>query len=117
MSFNNKVYNILKWVALILLPALSTLIMSLGDIWGLECKNQICLTITAVDTFLGALLAISTAAYKGEGKIAIQNGSDECVVIFNEEDTLAKAQKDGRIMLTVETVDDTIDLPQIDNAK
>ena len=102
MSFNNKVYNILKWIALILLPAVSTLIMSLGDIWGLPCKEQICLTITAIDTFLGALLAISTASYKGEGKVAIDEGSNECVILFNEEDTLAKAQKNGKILLTVE---------------
>ena len=38
MTFNNKLYNMLKWIALILLPAVSTLIMSLGDIWGLACK-------------------------------------------------------------------------------
>lgn len=105
MSFNNKVYNILKWIALILLPAVSTLIMSLGDIWGLSCKEQICLTITAIDTFLGALLAISTASYKGEGKIAIDEGSNECVILFNEEDTLAKAQKNGKILLTVESAE------------
>lgn len=109
MNFNNKVYNVLKWIALILLPAVSTLIMSLGDIWGLPYKEQICLTITAVDTFLGALLAISTAAYKGEGKIAIENGSDECVILFNDEDTLEKAQKAGKIMLTVETVDKALE--------
>lgn len=109
MNFNNKVYNVLKWVALILLPAVSTLIMSLGDIWGLDCKEQICLTITAVDTFLGALLAISTAAYKGEGKIAIDEGSSECVVIFNEEDTLEKAQKSGKILLSVEPADKIIE--------
>ncbi|MBR3585510.1 MAG: phage holin [Oscillospiraceae bacterium] len=109
MSFNNKVYNILKWIALILLPAVSTLIMSLGDIWGLDCKEQICLTITAIDTFLGALLAISTAAYKGEGKIAIDAGSNSCVVLFNEEDTLEKAQKSGKILLTVESADKILD--------
>ena len=109
MNFNNKVYNVLKWVALILLPAISTLLMSLGDIWGLPYKEQICLTITAVDTFLGALLAISTAAYKGEGKIAIDPGSDECVILFNEEDTLAKAQKSGKILLSVETADEVLE--------
>lgn len=108
MNFNNKVYNVLKWIALILLPAISTLLMSLGDIWGLPYKEQICLTITAVDTFLGALLAISTAAYKGEGKIAIEPGSDSCVVMFNEEDTLEKAQKTGKIVLSVETVNEAL---------
>lgn len=105
MKFNNKVYNTLKWIALILLPAVSTLIMSVGDIWGLACKEQICLTITAVDTFLGALLAISTATYTGEGKLAVSDDTDECVVVFNDEDTLANAQKNGKILLTVETVE------------
>lgn len=106
MNFNNKVYNTLKWIALILLPAVSTLIMSLGDIWGIPCKEQICLTITAIDTFLGALLAISTASYKGEGTIAVTKGGNECVVVLNDEDALKKAQENGKIVLTVETVDD-----------
>ena len=57
-----------------------------------------------MDTFLGALLAISTASYKGEGKITFEPGSDSCVVMFNEEDTLEKARKEGKILLTVETV-------------
>ena len=105
MTVNNKVYNVLKWIALILLPAVSTLIMSLGDIWGIPCKDQICLTITAIDTFLGALRAISTAAYKGEGTLAIQPDSTECVVLFNDENTLNRARDEGKILLTVETVD------------
>lgn len=103
MKLSNKVYNVLKWIALILLPAVSTLIMSLGDIWGLQYKEQICLTIAAVDTFLGAVLAISTAAYKGEGKIAIEDGN--CVVMFNSGDSLAKATKEGKALLKVETVE------------
>ena len=107
MNFNNGVYNTLKWIALILLPAVSTLIMSLGDIWGIPCKEQICLTITAIDTFLGALLAISTANYKGEGMIAVSKTGDECVVVLNDADTLAKAKENGKILLTVETVDNT----------
>lgn len=108
MTFNNKVYNVLKWIALILLPALSTLVMALGDIWGLPYREQISLTIAAIDTFLGAVLAISTAAYKGEGKIAIDPGSEECVVLLNNEDTLEKAQKAGKILLSVETVDQAV---------
>ncbi len=108
MKFSNKVYNTLKWIALILLPAVSTLIMSLGDIWGLSCKEQICLTIAAVDTFLGALLAISTASYKGEGTIAIDDNDKDCVIVFNDEDTLKNARKLGKIMLTVEQADQMI---------
>lgn len=108
MTFNNKLYNVLKWIALILLPAISTLIMSLGDIWKIPCKEQVCLTITAIDTFLGALLAISTASYKGEGTIAFEPGSDSCVILFNEEDTMDKAKKAGKILLSVETADEAL---------
>lgn len=104
MVFHNKLYNVLKWVALIALPALSTLVIALGDIWGLPYKEQISLTIAAVDTFLGVLLGISTVSYKGEGKLEVIPGADECVVLFNTDDALEKAQKSGKVMLEVETV-------------
>lgn len=59
----NKVYNILKWIALIVLPALGTLYFSLSKIWGFPLGVEIVGTISAIDTFLGALLGISTAQY------------------------------------------------------
>lgn len=61
---SNKVYNILKYVALIVLPAIGTLYFALSSIWGLPYGEEIVGTITAVDTFLGALLGISTISYK-----------------------------------------------------
>lgn len=60
---NNKVYDVLKWVALILLPAAGTLYFALSGIWGLPYGEQIVGTITAIDTFLGAILGISTINY------------------------------------------------------
>lgn len=60
---SNKVYDILKWVALIVLPAIATLYFAVAQIWGLPYGEQIVGTITAVDTFLGALLGVSNAAY------------------------------------------------------
>lgn len=59
----DKVYNILKWIALIVLPALGTLYFSLSKIWGFPLGVEIVGTISAIDTFLGALLGISTAQY------------------------------------------------------
>lgn len=64
MKMNNKVYDILKWIALILLPALGTLYFALAGIWGFPYAEQIVGTITAIDTFLGVLLGISTSSYK-----------------------------------------------------
>lgn len=63
MKFSNKTYDILKWIAMYLLPALGTLYFALAGIWGLPYGEQIVGTITAVDTFLGVLLGISKANY------------------------------------------------------
>lgn len=64
----NKTYDVLKWIAQILLPALGTLYFALAGIWGFPYGEQIVGTITAVDTFLGICLGISTAQYnKREG--------------------------------------------------
>lgn len=65
---SNKMYDTLKWIALILLPALGTLYFALAGIWGFPYGEQIVGTITAIDCFLGALLGISTAVYKKENK-------------------------------------------------
>lgn len=61
---SNKTYDILKWVAQLVLPALATFMMSLGNIWGIPYADQISLTIMALDTFLGAILGISSSNYK-----------------------------------------------------
>ena len=60
---SNRVYDILKFVAQVVLPALGTLYFALAQIWGLPFGEQIVGTITAVDCFLGALLGISTIQY------------------------------------------------------
>lgn len=60
---SDKTYNILKWIALIVLPGLGTLYFALAGIWGLPYGEEIVGTITAIDTFLGALLGVSTAKY------------------------------------------------------
>ncbi len=64
MKLSNKTYDILKWIAQILLPAVGTLYFALSKIWGLPFATEVVGTIAAVDTFLGALLGISSANYK-----------------------------------------------------
>lgn len=64
----NKVYDVLKWVALIVLPALGTLYFAISGIWGLPYGEQVVGTITAIDTFLGAVLGISTVKYNKVNK-------------------------------------------------
>lgn len=65
MTFDNKTYDLLKFIAMIVLPALGTLYFALSSIWGLPYGNEIVGTITAVDTFIGALLGISSKNYNG----------------------------------------------------
>lgn len=64
MKLSNKVYDVLKWIAMYLLPALGTLYFALAGIWSFPYGEQVVGTITAVDTFLGVLLGISTAQYQ-----------------------------------------------------
>lgn len=68
MKLSNKAYDILKWIAMYLLPALGTLYFALASIWGLPYGEQIVGTITAVDTFIGVLLGISNSQYKKDSK-------------------------------------------------
>lgn len=60
---SNKVYDILKWIAAIVLPALGTLYFALANIWVFPYGEEIVGTITAIDTFLGVILGISSVKY------------------------------------------------------
>ncbi len=63
MKMKNKTYDILKYVAQILIPAIATLYFSVSQIWGLPYGEQIVGTLTAVDAFLGVCLGISSDNY------------------------------------------------------
>lgn len=60
---SNKMYDVLKWIAMVVLPAIATLYLALAGIWGFPYGEEVVGTITAIDTFLGALLGISSAKY------------------------------------------------------
>ena len=66
---SNKTYDILKYIAQIVLPALGTLYFALSQIWGLPYGEEIVGTITAIDAFLGAILGVSSAQYKKAGGV------------------------------------------------
>lgn len=71
MILNNKVYDCLKWIAQLLLPALATLWITLAKIWNLPYGPEIGATITGIDLFLGAILGISSSNYSGDGTILV----------------------------------------------
>lgn len=63
MKLSNEAYDVLKFIAQIALPAAGTLYFALAGIWNLPYGEQVVGTVTAVDTFLGAMLQISTSQY------------------------------------------------------
>lgn len=68
MKMNDKVYTVLKWVTMIALPAIGTLYFTLSGIWGFPYAEQVIGTITAISTFLGVILGISTSQYNKSKK-------------------------------------------------
>lgn len=64
MILNNKVYDTLKWITLVALPALATFYLALAQSWNFPYPTEIAATIAAVDIFLAALLGVSTSNYK-----------------------------------------------------
>ena len=63
MTLNNRVYDILKWVALIVLPALAKLIAGVFGVWDIPYGPQIAETIEYVQLFLAAVLMVSHVQY------------------------------------------------------
>ncbi|MBO5319081.1 MAG: phage holin [Ruminococcus sp.] len=63
MKMSNKVYDIMKWIVMIVLPASATFYGLLAGTWGLPYADQIGTTITGLATFLGSVMMISTAKY------------------------------------------------------
>lgn len=92
--FNNNTYNVLKFIAQILLPALGTLYLAIAQIWGLPFGREVGLTIAAVDTFLGIILGLSSKRYSEDVKekalprlenSLVKNAAGELKVFNNPE--------------------------------
>lgn len=82
MKFSNETYDKLKWIALVLLPAIEVLWLTLGKIWGFPYLVEIGSTIAAVDVFLGSLLGVSTRNYRAEKE---QDGfNDDGIGMYDE---------------------------------
>lgn len=79
MTLDNKTYDILKWVAQILLPAVGTLYFTLAKLWQLPAPEEVVGTIVALDTFLGALLGLSSRNYQPatDGTVHVDAGTKE----------------------------------------
>ena len=67
MILPNKLYDVLKWVALICLPAMAVFYFTIAKIWGLPYEAEIPATINAIAVLIGALIGISNKNYNKEG--------------------------------------------------
>ena len=67
MKLPNKLYDWLKWISLVCIPAIATFYVVCGQIWGWPYTEQISKTANAICVLIGALIGISTAEYnRGE---------------------------------------------------
>lgn len=66
MKLNDKVYDVLKWICLIALPALAVLYFTLAKIWGLPYGAEITATINAIALFIGTLIGVSQLSINKE---------------------------------------------------
>ena len=77
MKLNSRVYDILKWITMIVLPALATAYVGLSAIWGFPYADEVAKTTAVICTLLGALLGISTAEYNKHGGMSIDYSADQ----------------------------------------
>ena len=63
MKFTNKVYDVVKWIVVIALPAIAAAYSALGGVWNFPYAEQVVTTINILATFLGALICVSTVNY------------------------------------------------------
>ena len=68
MKLKNSLYDVLKWIAILFLPALAILVKTVFAIWNIPLGDQISATIIAIQVFLGAILGVSSLNYNKERK-------------------------------------------------
>lgn len=77
MKLSNKAYDVLKWIAGYLLPALATFWLALGKIWNFPYTTEIGATLSALDVFLYAVLGMSKKNYAGDGNLIVDTSDPE----------------------------------------
>lgn len=90
MVLSDKTYNVLKWVGLIVLPAIATLVKAVFPVWDLPYADAIATTCTALGVFVGTLIGVSQANMKPE-----LDADEEAVVEFVEEENQKETNGEG----------------------
>lgn len=107
MTLSNKMYDRLKWIAQILLPAMAAAYFALAGIWHLPYGEQVIGTLAVLDTFLGALLGLSTKQYQATGSDGVMQidstDPNKDVVMFKfKSDDISVFPNGSKITFTVE---------------
>ncbi len=105
MLFSEKVYNFLKQLALVILPALAAAYFSIAQIWGLPNAEEVVGTITVIDTLMGVLLKLSSSQYnkseeKYDGALRLVDTEDGTQLHFDQLDSHAVMTK-GAVLLKI----------------
>lgn len=112
---SDKIYDILKWVAMVALPALATFVISICGLWDLPYSEPISGTITALATLLGALLQISNYKYSGDGTLNIYTDDPDVDTYSLDFNTaLEDIPNKSKVVLTVNS--DAVREEQLDDA-
>ena len=77
MRLPNKVYDVLKWITMIVLPALATAYVGLAAVWGWPFADEVAKTTAVICTLLGALLGISTAEFNKDYEFILEEPEEE----------------------------------------
>ena len=92
MKLSNRSYDILKWIALAVIPASATLILTVGKIWGLPYYDNIAATITALGVFIAAIIGVSTSAYRTDIQTTFNTDDEMLEVDYEDTDDTAEKQ-------------------------
>ena len=88
MKLNNKVYDCLKWICIICLPALAVFYFTLAKIWGLPYEAEIPATINAIAVLIGALIGISHINYKSDIQQTVTEGTHNALNKVEDDATV-----------------------------
>lgn len=107
MKFTNKVYDKIKWIVAIVIPAIIALYSSLASIWGFPYAEQVIATLAAINVFLGVVMKISTASYQKsyDGTLHVDTVTDNTTdkYLFEVDDLDNISDKD-HIMLKINNI-------------
>lgn len=109
MIKSNKLYDALKYIAQVILPALGTLYFAIAQTWGLSHANEVVGTIVAVDAFLGVVLHLSSNAYKNtdanfDGTLDVTETEDKKSFLLNFDTDPHELDKKKTVTLRVNKI-------------